>query len=177
MEIFTHVLQDMYWFPPQMGYDERDFTASWTFDPIVDDETLETFNADWKTAYLVGYSLHMQKHYRSHNMFIPWGEDFAYGNAFDDFGSGDALLRYFNKHFADLNIKIRYSTVNDYVDAVKAENITWPTKYDDMFPYADRLDQYWTGYYTSRALAKAQVRFGSHNLHASEKLFTGKVLD
>lgn len=25
VEIFTHVLQDMYWFPADMGYDERDF--------------------------------------------------------------------------------------------------------------------------------------------------------
>ena len=44
-------------------------------------------------------------------MFIPWGEDFAYGNAFDDFSNGDALLRYFNSHHADLNIDIKYSTV------------------------------------------------------------------
>lgn len=44
-------------------------------------------------------------------MFIPWGEDFAYGNAFDDFSNGDALLRYFDKHFGDLKIKMKYSTV------------------------------------------------------------------
>lgn len=111
-------------------------------------------------------------------MFIPWGEDFAYGNAFDDFSNGDALLRYFNKkNFADLNIDMRYSTVQDYVDSVKAEEIIWPTKYDDMFPYADSTDQYWTGYFTSRANSKSQIRFGQHNLHASEKLFSGKVLD
>ena len=46
-----------------------------------------------------------------------------------------------------------------------------------MFPYADSTDQYWTGYFTSRANSKSQIRFGQQNLHASEKLFTGKVLD
>lgn len=34
-EIFTHILQDMYWFPPDMGYDERDFPN--VSQPIVDD--------------------------------------------------------------------------------------------------------------------------------------------
>jgi len=46
-----------------------------------------------------------------------------------------------------------------------------------MFPYADSKDDYWTGFFTSRANSKSQIRFGQHNLHASNKLFTGKVLD
>ena len=50
---------------------------------------------------------------------------------------------------------MRYSTIYDYVNAVKAEDITWPTKYDDMFPYADNPDQYWSGYFTSRANSKS----------------------
>ena len=56
---------------------------------------------------------------------------------------------------------MKYSTIYDYVNAVKAEDITWPTKYDDMFPYADWEDQYWTGYFTSRANSKSQIRYGS----------------
>lgn len=38
-----------------------------------------------------------------------------------------------------------------YVDGLASENIEWPTKYDDMFPYADDDVSYWTGYFTSRA--------------------------
>jgi len=70
---------------------------------------------------MVNYSLHMQQHYRTNNMLIPWGEDFAYGNAFDDFSNGDALIRYFNKNFSYLNMEIKYSTVYQYIDSVKAE--------------------------------------------------------
>jgi len=86
---------------------------------------------------------------------MPWGEDFAYGNAFTDFANGDALIRYWKKAMTAAKIDMRYSTVYDYINAVKAENITWPTKYDDMFPYADWEDQYWTGYFTSRANSKS----------------------
>lgn len=138
VEIFTHILQDMYWFPPDMGYDERDFQD--VSQPIIDDETLSTFNADLKSARMAMYALHMAKHYRTKNMFMPWGEDFAYGNAFDDYDNGDALIRYWKKTWTHLNIDMKYSTVYDYVNAVKAEEITWPTKYDDMFPYADWED-------------------------------------
>ena len=45
-----------------------------------------------------------------------------------------------------------------------------------MFPYADKADEYWTGYYTSRANSKSQARFAQANLHASNKLFAERVL-
>lgn len=46
-----------------------------------------------------------------------------------------------------------------------------------MFPYADYAEAYWTGYFTSRANSKSQVRFSQANLHASNKLFAAKVID
>lgn len=55
---------------------------------------------------------------------IPWGDDFTYANSHLTFGPLDALIPYFNEH------------------------------YDDMFPYADQAEDYWTGYFTSRADAK-----------------------
>ena len=58
------------------------------------------------------------------------------------------------------DIKLIYSTPGMYIDAVNraAPNMTWPTKYDDMFPYADNNASFWTGYFTSRANNKAYER-------------------
>ena len=106
---------------------------------------------------------------------IPWGQDFAFGNAHMSFTSYDALISYFNSHYD--NITLMYSTPYKYIDALKEQNLTYPTKYDDMFPYADFNDQYWSGYYTSRANAKSQVRFAQANLHASNKVFSYKTID
>lgn len=157
VEIFTHILQDMYWFAPDMGYDERDQPSG--TQPIIDDESLETYNADRKAWEMAKYAVHMSKHYRSTNLFIPWGEDFAYGNAFMDFNNADALIREWNKgHAYTLDMDIKYATIPQYIEAVKAEQITWPNKYSDMFPYADGPDKYWTGYFTSRPNSKSQVR-------------------
>ena len=52
----------------------------------------------------------------------------------------------------------------------------WPVRYDDMFPYADREDAYWTGYFTSRPNAKWEARYTSSNFHASSKLAAGKMI-
>ena len=46
-----------------------------------------------------------------------------------------------------------------------------------MFPYADKRDEYWTGYFTSRANSKSQVRFAHANIHASNKLFSLKAIE
>lgn len=46
-----------------------------------------------------------------------------------------------------------------------------------MFPYADQRDDYWTGYFTSRADAKKQDRQTQAQLHASNKLYADKVIE
>ncbi len=75
------------------------------------------------------------------------------------------------------NIELIYSTPSMYVDAIAAENIVWPTKYDDGFPYADGDSAFWTGYFSSRANAKKYMRDASHTLHSSNKLFALAGID
>ena len=45
-----------------------------------------------------------------------------------------------------------------------------------MFPYADKPDDYWTGYYSSRADKKEEDRIASSNLHASNKIFAEEII-
>lgn len=63
------------------------------------------------------------------------------------------------------------------MDALVAQNIQWPVKYDDMFPYADMAEDYWTGYFTSRANAKGYIRTGQYVLHAANKLLMRRMID
>lgn len=86
--------------------------------------------------------------------------------------SSGALIDYYNENIGKLyNIELVWSTPSMYVDAVYADNLTWTTKYDDMFPYADNDVSYWTGFYTSRANDKEYIRRAQHTLMASNKLF------
>lgn len=70
----------------------------------------------------------------------------------------------------------RWSTPSDYINALKKENITWPVRYEDAISYADGEDDYWVGYFTSRAGAKKQVKDASSLLGAENKLFAQKVI-
>lgn len=88
----------------------------------------------------------------------------------------DAMIKYINDNHGD-KYKLFYSTPSIYVDAVTKYNISWPTKYDDMFPYSDNADSYWTGYFSSRATDKEYIRRASTNFHASNQLYSEKVLD
>ena len=113
--------------------------------------------------------------YNGDNLLMTQGCDFTYANARQNFISLDRFIRYFNDHVD--NVTVKYSTPGIYLDAIKLQNLSYPVKYDDMFPYADSPNDYWTGYFTSRANSKGQVRDGQANLHASNKLYAMKVLD
>lgn len=103
------------------------------------------------------------------------GDDFQYANAKMNFKSMDRLIKGFNSRYGD--IVLRYSTPSEYLDSISNQNIKWPTKYDDMFPYSDGDYSFWTGYFTSRANAKGYVRRGSSNLHASTKLYSLEAIN
>ena len=103
------------------------------------------------------------------------GDDFQYSNARENFDSMDKLINYFNQQYTD--VTLQYSTPSKYLQAIAQENVQWPTKYDDMFPYADGANSYWTGYFTSRANAKEYIRRGSHNLLASNQLYGMQVIN
>ena len=161
----------MYEWPDGYWYDERDWGDK---SPVVSDPTLTTFNADTKSATLRDFILDKSGHYRGNHLMIPWGGDFMYANAFLTYGSMDNQIDYFNKVYHDITL-IR-STPYMYLEALKAQEIEWPVKTDDMFPYADKPDEYWTGYYSSRANSKSQARVANANLHASNKIFAERVL-
>jgi hypothetical protein len=63
------------------------------------------------------------------------GGDFSFMNSQMNFKSMDNLIEYFNSKVS--NTTLIYSTPSEYLDAITALNISWPTNYDDMFPYAD----------------------------------------
>ncbi|CAJ1974897.1 unnamed protein product [Sphenostylis stenocarpa] len=76
----------------------------------------------------------------------------------------------------DGRVHALYSTPSIYTDAKHAANEAWPIKTDDYFPYADRVNAYWTGYFTSRPALKGYVRLLSGYYLAARQLeyFKGK---
>ncbi|KAM7475796.1 hypothetical protein LguiB_023039 [Lonicera macranthoides] len=69
-----------------------------------------------------------------------------------------------------------YSTPSFYTDVKYAAKESWPLKTDDFFPYADHVNAYWTGYFTSRPALKGYVRLMSGNYLVARQLeyFNGR---
>jgi lysosomal alpha-mannosidase len=71
----------------------------------------------------------------------------------------DKLIKHVNQRQAKgSNINIFYSTPACYLYSLNKANKTWTVKQDDFFPYAHRENSFWTGYFTSRANLKYNVR-------------------
>jgi len=90
-------------------------------------------------------------------------------NAQWNYRSLDNMIEYMNKHYSD-KYHFQYSTPSTYIDALKKHDVKWPTKTDDMMPYSDQPDAYWTGYFSSRANLKSYTRLGSHYTQAMNKV-------
>ncbi|KAK8710324.1 hypothetical protein V6N13_145654 [Hibiscus sabdariffa] len=101
------------------------------------------------------------------------GTDFRYQYANSWFRQMDKFIHYVNQ---DGRVNALYSTPSIYTDAKYAANELWPLKTDDFFPYADKPNAYWTGYFTSRPAFKGYVRVLSAYYLAARQLefFKGK---
>jgi lysosomal alpha-mannosidase len=154
-----------------MNFDILDNDAPW-----INNAHSEDFNAESEAQKLISQIEERRDHYLHDEVLMLFGDDFRYMNAFQNYENMDAMISYMNENYGD-KYNLFYSTPSVYVDAVAKYNISWPTKYDDMFPYSDNPDAYWTGYFSSRANDKGYIRRASSNYHASNQLYAEKVLD
>jgi hypothetical protein len=123
----------------------------------------------------MGYLNEVRSLYRYNHIMIPYGGDFEWTSAHLIFSNLDKVLPYINNNYS--NVTIMYSTPSKFLDAIYNLSASWPVRYEDMVPYSDPLNAYWTGFFTSRPTIKRMIRVGQANFFASSKLYSLKVLD
>jgi len=164
--IFTGILPNGYNPPPGFCFD-----TYCTDDPIMDDKSMEDYNVDDKVNLFLNYTMDQSNYYKTKNLIMTMGSDFQYSNAHRWYKNLDKLIFYVNqRQETGSQINIFYSTPACYLYALYRENIAWPTKKDDFFPYAHRPHSFWTGYFTSRVSIKDFVRRTNNYLQSVRQL-------
>lgn len=164
--IFTHVTYFQYGSPEGFDFDVIAINP-----PIQDDPTLEGYNVPLRADEFLAWFRLMQNGYRSSHLMHCAGGDFHYMAAGIPFKNWDKLFAYLREH-PELGINPSYSTPSEYLSAIYPLSIQYPTKNDDFFPYADVINAYWTGYFSSRTSVKGLVRQEGRLLQAIKRLAT-----
>lgn len=153
-DLFTGVLLNGYNPPPGFCFDEL-----CTDDPIMDDRRLGEYNLDAKIDLFTLWVKFQSLSLKTTHIMLTMGSDFQYSNANAWFKNMDKLMYHINQRQSNgSKLNLLYSTPSCYLYHVNKANVTWTQKTDDFFPYADRPNSFWTGYFTSRPSLKKYVR-------------------
>ncbi|KAJ4810161.1 Alpha-mannosidase [Rhynchospora pubera] len=162
-DVFTGIFPKDYEPPPGDFYFEVDDTS-----PVVqDDPLLFDYNVQERVNDFVAAAVSQANITRSNHIMFTMGTDFRYQYAKSWFRQLDKFIHYVN---LDGRVNTFYSTPSIYTKAKHASNESWPLKTDDFFPYADGLNRYWTGYFTSRPALKGYIRVLSGYYLAARQL-------
>lgn len=159
-DMFTHVLHTHYSAPPGFDWEE----GAIGIDPN---------NVASRAQELANIMHNRAAAYRTPHLLVPFGDDFKFKSADRQFQNMDRLIDHINGLASGQQyrgMRIRYSTLTDYFEAVSGAQEKFPVLTGDFFPYADNEDSYWTGYYTTRPLLKQKSRKLNHILRACEQL-------
>ncbi|XP_001603702.3 lysosomal alpha-mannosidase isoform X1 [Nasonia vitripennis] len=163
--LFTTMLYNNYGPPPGFCFD----ILCQDSEPMIDDVDSPDYNIAQRLESFLNYVKNQAKYYRSKNVILTMGGDFTYQYAEMYFKNMDKLIRYVNERNGT-DYKAFYSTPSCYHKALNEENIKWPTKTDDFFPYSSDPHAFWTGYFSSRPTLKYFERIGNNFLQVAKQL-------
>lgn len=179
-DLFTSVLPNIYW-PP----------SGFCFDVNCYEDPLDNFNVEQRSQEFISHVKAQGTSYAGRHTIITMGMDFYYRDAGKWFDNLDFLIQKVNELGAKERVHLLYSTPACYLQALRDEHgarvgpsslagsfgappsapaMRWPVKIDDFFPYADVMNAYWTGYFTSRPALKLHMKYASNLATVAKQL-------
>ncbi|CEF69960.1 Alpha-mannosidase 2x [Strongyloides ratti] len=116
--------------------------------------------------------------FRGPNIFVPLGADFTFKlrEEWESVYENYKIIIEKINNSPELNMNVQFGTLNDYFNAndksISKDNIRIPIITGDFFTYADRDEDYWSGYYTSRPFYKRFDRNLIDYLRSAEIIYS-----
>ncbi|KAH3756794.1 lysosomal alpha-mannosidase [Pelomyxa schiedti] len=153
------------WTCPIDLYDTAPFNDYWNF-------VNETNVAHFSNRLTEIIDVRAKQYTHRHQIFLMGG-DFEFTDPAPRFEPFDLMISYINENVATYNMHLQYATASEYFTHISKENIAFPIfGADDFFPYDFlRLPPergWWSGYFTSWPLYKAQFWNASSSLYRAE---------
>ncbi|RWS16012.1 lysosomal alpha-mannosidase-like protein, partial [Dinothrombium tinctorium] len=158
-DILTGVLPNVYWPPSGFCFDVNCF-----------DEQIYEFNAERRAQEFIRLMKQQASHYSTNHTIVTMGMDFYYRDANKWYTNLDRLMAAVNKIGNQEGIHVFYSSPSCYLKSLYESRRQWPVKLDDFFPYADKFNSYWSGYYTSRPALKYHIEYANNIMQAAKQL-------
>jgi hypothetical protein len=163
-EIFAHVFESYYCMPlPQYAFD-------WGENKGAPPPTEKNIMA--LAEGLAKIAKQRAPWFRTNNVLIPWGCDYAYQNAALMYNSTDWIIDVINAH-PEWGVHVSYATPSEYLAAVNASAAADPAVRFPVKPAAESFMPYsdWSGYFTSRPTLKGLNTEAHSALRAAEALY------
>ncbi|KAI5071368.1 hypothetical protein GOP47_0013619 [Adiantum capillus-veneris] len=160
-----------FWRLPGFGSALR---CPWRYDP----QQITIENVQERSETLLDQYRKKATLYKTNTLLVPLGDDFRYitiAEADLQFENYQKIFNYINTH-PKLKAEVQFGTLQDYFTAVKDEidarkgKVKVPSLSGDFFTYADRVQDYWSGYYVSRPFYKSVDRILEETLRAADVL-------
>ncbi|MCO5588525.1 hypothetical protein L7F22_042482 [Adiantum nelumboides] len=162
-----------FWRLPGYGSAQR---CPWRYDP----QQTNMDNVKERSEMLLDQYRKKSMLYKTNTLLVPLGDDFRYitiAEADLQFENYQKIFDYISTH-PTLKAKVQFGTLQDYFVAVKDElharkgKVKVPSLSGDFFTYADRVQDYWSGYFVSRPFYKSIDRVLEETLRAADVLFS-----
>ncbi|KAH3763717.1 lysosomal alpha-mannosidase [Pelomyxa schiedti] len=175
--MFTHILEDQYSGPPGMNWEDDTKPVTLL--------NVEAFALDFITIARERLAM-----YRTNNLLMLFGHDFAFQNAAVEFGNMTMIVDWINKHESDYNLTVVYSTPSDYFNTIHSTQVEFPTyegpdffpysqstNCPDFFPYSQSTNCFHSGYYSSHSCLKIRSRQADRAIRWGDQLLSWVVTD
>lgn len=172
--IFTNIFRDGYDSPSTFCFDVYCYD-----DELVDNKKSYEYNINTKGQEFIEIIREHSKSKLTNQILIPFGGDFHFSAAGQNFKNIDKLIKYIKQNAPDINMF--YSTPSCYQYRVyqvsNEKSLRLPEKYNDFMPYDSSRTIWWSGYFTSRPSVKLIERELADLLQVSRLVSFARLLD